>query len=177
MAVSYDTGAVYVVNAGPNSRMPETGIYWTADQGMTWRRANAQGLQGRILALAVHPKKSQVLVVGTDRGLFFSRDHGDRFERAGGAAPVTAAGFDLTGERVWFAAVGDNSVLARIGANGSSVTHLSLPSLDPRDAVAYIAQNPAHRGQWAIATFGRDVYLTPDAGRTWRRLAAGGNTL
>jgi len=177
MAVSYDTSAIYVVNAAPNSRMPDTGIYWTADQGMTWRRAGAAGLEGRILALAVHPKKSQILVVGTDRGLFFSRDHGDRFQRAGGAAPVTAASFDLTGEHAWFAAVGDKPVLARIGTDGSPVTRLSLPPLDPRDAVAYIAQNPAHRGQWAIATFGRDVYVTSDAGRTWRRLAAGGNTL
>jgi photosystem II stability/assembly factor-like uncharacterized protein len=45
-----------------------------------------------------------------------------------------------------------------------------LPPLE-RDAVAYIAQNPAARAEYAIATFGRSVFLTKDAGRTWTRIA------
>jgi photosystem II stability/assembly factor-like uncharacterized protein len=41
----------------------------------------------------------------------------------------------------------------------------------PKDAVAYIAQNPATPKEYAIATFGRSVFLTKDAGRTWSRIA------
>jgi hypothetical protein len=42
------------------------------------------------------------------------------------------------------------------------------------DAVAYIAQNPALRSEYAFATFGRSVYLSKDAGRSWSRIASRG---
>lgn len=176
LAVSYKTADVYVYNPQPNSRIPEPGIYWTADQGMTWRRAAADGLTGRLFALAVHPRKPGIVAAGTDRGLFLSRDHGGRFERTGGAKQVTAVAFDLAGEHLWLAGLDEKATLARLRTNNPEVGPLSLPSLDPQDAVAYIAQNPADRNQWAIATFKRDVYLTVDAGKTWRQIAADGET-
>ncbi len=176
LAVGYETDAIYVFNAAPNSRMPATGLYRTADQGMTWRRAKAEGLEGRLFALAVHPRKPEVVAAGTDRGLFLSRDHGGRFERIGGATPVTAVAFELTGEHIWLGGFDQSATLARLRINSPSVAPLSLPALGPRDAVAYIAQNPSDRDMWAIATFERDVYLTPDAGKTWRQIAANGQT-
>jgi hypothetical protein len=45
-----------------------------------------------------------------------------------------------------------------------------------KDAVAYIAQNPAKKNECAIATFTRDVYLSSDAGRTWKQIAAHAET-
>jgi len=42
--------------------------------------------------------------------------------------------------------------------------------------VAYIAQNPANRKEYAIATFTRDVYLSNDGGGTWKQIAAHGET-
>jgi hypothetical protein len=42
--------------------------------------------------------------------------------------------------------------------------------------VAYIAQNPANGKEYAIATFTRDVYLSKDGGRTWKQIAAHGET-
>jgi hypothetical protein len=42
--------------------------------------------------------------------------------------------------------------------------------------VAYIAQNPARPAEFAIATFERSVFLTPDAGKTWRPIAERGGT-
>lgn len=52
---------------------------------------------------------------------------------------------------------------------------VALPPL-ARDAVAYIAQNPARRDEFAIATFRRNVYVSADRGRNWRRIAAQGET-
>ncbi len=48
-----------------------------------------------------------------------------------------------------------------------------MPALG-RDAVAYIAQNPAVRSEYAIASFERNVYLTKDAGRNWTAIAERG---
>ena len=50
---------------------------------------------------------------------------------------------------------------------------VKLPPLS-EDAVAYIAQNPAARSEYAIATFGKSVYLSKDAGRSWSTIAERG---
>lgn len=60
--------------------------------------------------------------------------------------------------------------LARARLRAGPMTHIKLPPLK-EDAVAYIAQNPAKPGQYAIATFNRSVYLTEDGGKTWRQIA------
>jgi hypothetical protein len=44
------------------------------------------------------------------------------------------------------------------------------------DAVAFIAQNPRARKQYAIGTFRRSVFLSKDAGLTWTVIAERGNT-
>jgi len=51
---------------------------------------------------------------------------------------------------------------------------VKLPPLS-EDAVAYIAQNPASRSEYAIATFGKSVYLSRDAARSWSRIAERGS--
>lgn len=176
MAASHGTGAVYVFSTAPNSRMPAAGIHWTADQGTTWQRANAEGLDGRLFALAIHPSTPEIVAAGTDRGLFVSHDHGNHFEHGGVRSPVTAVTFDLAGEHVWLGAFDQRATLARLRTGDSSVAPLSVPPLGPRNVITYIAQNPADRGQWAIATSARDVYLSADGGKRWRQLAADGVT-
>ena len=47
---------------------------------------------------------------------------------------------------------------------------VKLPS-PGRDAVAYIAQNPVAREEYAIATFERSVYVSRDTGHTWQQVA------
>ena len=60
--------------------------------------------------------------------------------------------------------------LTRLGWSTSKNAEVKLPPLT-QDAVAYIAQNPIDRSEYAIATFERSVYLSNDAGKTWRRIA------
>src|SRR3972149_4561793 len=49
-------------------------------------------------------------------------------------------------------------------------TNVGLPPLT-QDAVSYIAQNPAKRDEYAIATFERNVYVSKDQGKTWTQIA------
>ncbi|MBI4196140.1 MAG: hypothetical protein HY526_13800 [Betaproteobacteria bacterium] len=46
-----------------------------------------------------------------------------------------------------------------------------------RDAVAHIARNPVDRREYAIATFERSIYVSMDAGRTWKQIANRGRGL
>ena len=92
IAAGYRSNAIYILNERPNSAMPAAGLYLTLSEGKTWRYGAARGLEGRILALAAHPREAETLAAATDRGLYLSRDAGGRFSRFERGA-VTAATF------------------------------------------------------------------------------------
>lgn len=173
LAGGYESGAIYVYNPAPNSRMEREGIYYTLDQGFRWRRAAAEGLTGRITAIAVHPSDAKRVAVATDRGAYLSKDTGANFEPVVTGEQTLSVFFDLDGEHLWVGGYRDGATLKRIALKSGKAADRPLPPLT-RDAVAYIAQNPKQRSQYAIATFERDVYLSEDAGRSWKAIARRG---
>ncbi len=172
MAVGYESKAVYVFNHGPNSRMRAAGLHATENDGFSWRHARAQGLAGEVIALAVHPRDAQTVAVATERGLYLSSDGGDSF-RALSQGQATAVAFDLDGEHLWAGSYPGRARLTKMAWRGGKSEEVKLPELG-RDAVSYIAQNPAARGEYAIATFERSVFLSRDGGRSWQRIAERG---
>jgi hypothetical protein len=61
-----------------------------------------------------------------------------------------------------------------VSVAGGLVTRIELPVL-ARDAVAFIAQNPARRVEYAIATYGLTVMLSTDGGGSWKIIAERGH--
>ncbi len=172
LATGWNTNAVYVWNHAPNSRMREPGLHYTLSDGFSWKAARAAGLQGDPHALAVHPDDATAVAVATSTGIFESSDSGEKFVRIAGSQG-TAVFFDLDGKQLWYASFDGQARLARARLRGGPTVQIKLPPLKD-DAVAYIAQNPAKREEYAIASFGRNVYLTKDAGRTWTAIAERG---
>ena len=175
MAVSHGTSAVYVFAPVANSRMREPGIYSTSDDGKSWKRAGGAGLAGRIAALAVHPTEANVVAAATDAGLFVSENNGDQFKPLFSSGQATSVQFDLDGAHLWFGGYEERATLARIALKSQKREAIPIPAIT-KDAVAYIAQNPANRKEYAVATFTRDVYLSNNGGRTWKQIAAHGET-
>lgn len=176
LATGYATNAVYVINHQPNSRMKQAGIYYTLNDGLKWTRSAAKGLGSKLNGLAVHPTEAARVAVGTDDGLYLSRDSAESFERLVGGQRVLAARFDLDGQHLWFSTHAGKAALARIALKaGAKAEEVPLPALT-EDAVAYIAQNPASRAEIAIATFKRSLFLSKDQGRTWTQIAKDGVT-
>ena len=173
LAAGYQTNAIYVYNVARNSKMDRTGIHYTVNQGLLWRHADAQGLAGKIAALAVHPTDAARVAVATDRGVFLSTDSGARFEQLAGGEQAFAVYFDLDGNHLWVGSYRGRAALARIDLKNRQAMAMPLPELT-RDAVAYIAQNPRQPSHYAIATLERDVYLSQDAGRRWTAIARRG---
>ena len=67
----------------------------------------------------------------------------------------TAVLFDLDGKHLWYGSYdGRRPRLSRARLKSGPLTQFKLPSLT-QDAVSYIAQNPARRTEYAIATFQR----------------------
>ncbi|HUG25397.1 F510_1955 family glycosylhydrolase [Piscinibacter sp.] len=175
LATSYETNAVYVVNHNPNSRMSQAGIYYTLADGLKWLRAEARGLKGKLTGIAVHPTDAKLVAVGTDQGLFLSRDSAATFQPLVSGKQVLAQAFDLDGRHLRFSGHAGKATLAEIALTAQAKPNeLPLPTMK-EDAVAYIAQNPAQRDEIAVATFKRSVYLSKDQGRTWKQIAKEGN--
>jgi hypothetical protein len=175
LAAGYRSNAIYLYNPEPNRRMKTPGIYSTLNEGFAWRRAEAQGLEGKIAALAVHPTDAKTVAVATSSGLFLSRDGGERFARIAGNGQGLTAYFAFDGHNLWFASYDSRPHLFRIDLGTRGAAEIALPPL-VNDAVAYISQNPASPSHYAIATFERNVYITADAGGQWRQIGERGRT-
>jgi photosystem II stability/assembly factor-like uncharacterized protein len=170
LATSWNTNAIYVWNPAPSSRLKRPGLHYTLNDGSTWKAARAEALSGEPRALAVHPDNAAIVAVATSQGLYVSTDSGERFGKSAGDGEGLAAFFDLDGKHVWYAGFDGRPTLSRIALQGGGSVKISLPAFT-NDAIAYIAQNPARRLEYAIATFERSVYVSNDAGQGWKQIA------
>ena len=170
LATSWNTNVVYVWNHAPNSRMKHAGLHFTLNSGLGWTPAAAAGLDGEPRALAVHPDNAAIVAVATSQGLYLSKDSGEHFAKLASGGQGLSAFFDLGGKDVWYGAFEARPTLTRMPIDGGHGAQIALPALT-QDAVAYIAQNPARRLEYAIATFERSVYLSKDGGQSWRQIA------
>lgn len=173
LATSWYANAIYVWNPAASSRMKHPGLHFTLSDGLAWKQARGVGLQGEPRALAVDPDNPAIVAVATSEGLYLSRDSGERFTKAASGEGLSVL-FELEGKHLWYGAFDGRATLVRIPLAGGQAVRIALPPLT-NDAVAYIAQNPARRLEYAIATFERSVYLSTDAGRTWVQIAERGN--
>jgi hypothetical protein len=169
LAAGWNTNAVYVWNPAPSSRMKARGLHYTLNEGFIWKRAAAVGLSGEARALAVHPDDAASVAVATSVGLYLSRDSGERFTKAAPGEGLSVF-FDLDGKHLWYAAFEGRARLVRVPLGEGQPVQSKLPEL-ANDAVAYIAQNPVRRREYAIASFGRSVFVSPDGGQTWTQIA------
>jgi hypothetical protein len=173
LAAGYRSSAIYVLSAEPNSAMPTPGLHRSNDEGKTWRRQIALGLAGNPFGIAAHPLDVATLAVATDRGLYLSRDAGESFKRVGGRLAVTSVMFDMDGKAVRFTRAIRRELLA-FTLEGRPRGVMLLPSIG-LDYVTHIAQSPVDHSEFAIATDRRHVFVTTDAGRTWRQIAKDGD--
>ncbi len=170
LATSWNTNAVYVWNPAPSSRLRRPGLHYTLNDALAWKAARADGLAGEPRALAVHPDDAALVAVATSEGLYLSRDSGERFAKSASAGEGLAVFFDLNGKDIWYSAYAGRATLLRLPHKGGQPVRITVPPLT-NDAVAYIAQNPARRLEYAIATFERSVYLSADGGQSWKQIA------
>ena len=172
LATGWNTNAIYVWNPAPSSRIKRPGLHYTLNEGFAWKPAGAKGLEGDPHALAVHPDDTANVAVATSKGIYESTDSGESFQQIAGGEG-TSVFYDLDGKHLWLGYFDGQPRLARARLRGGPLAQIKLPELK-EDAVSYIAQNPAKRDEYAIATFQRSVFLSEDAGRTWTPIAERG---
>lgn len=170
LATSYETNVIYVYNPAPNSRMRAAGLHKTLNDGFMWEPVRGAGIVGSPHALSVHPTEPQKVVAATSTGLFLSEDGGEHFKRVAEGGEMLAATFDLDGRTLWLSAHDGRPRLGKYDLKLGTRTEVAIP-VAQNDAILYIAQSPAARNTYAIATHVRNVYLSEDGGKTWRLIA------
>lgn len=170
LATGWNTNAVFVWNPEPNSRMRQAGLHYTLNNGFQWQRVAAAGLSGEPRALAVHPADAKTVAIATSSSNYLSNDSGASFRAITQGEQGLAVFFALDGRELWHSTYAGAPRLTRVDLASGKASAVMLPPL-PGDAVAYIVQNPAVPGEYAIATFERSVYISKDTGKTWTQIA------
>lgn len=172
MAVGYKSHAIYVINPQVNSRMEDPGLYYSTDDTETWTKSIMKGLGGQVSSLAVHPTDEAIVALGTNEGLFISKDFGQAFEQIS-EAPTTAVSFSITGE-LYAGSISQEFILSKFDIDTKEQTILPIPSLSGENAIGYIAINPQNEKQIIFTTFEKDIYLTQSLGEDWQIIAEKG---
>src|SRR5207247_8901978 len=84
-----------------NAGMHVARLHYTENDGLAWKSARGEGLDGQPQALAGHPDDAAMVAVATSSGVYMSRDYGERFTPLAKAQAVSVL-FDLDGKRIWF---------------------------------------------------------------------------
>lgn len=173
MGAGYFSHAIWVFNPAASARLP-AGIHFSLDDARTWSAAALQGLMGEsIVQMAVHATDPATVAIATDAGVYLSTDAGRTFARVGPADLFTAVAFHPHGEQLLLAR---DRLLVWERRSGQVQTP-GGPPLAEKDAIAYVAANPARPAEIAVATFGRNVWLSTDGGQSWTAIATNGVTI
>lgn len=177
MAVGYQNHAIYVGNGSANAKLGR-GVYYSLDDGQSWQQSALNGIKGQLIQAAVDPLRANVVALGTEQGLFLSNDYGNTFTQVGDTAPVTALTFGPRGEELVFATQqlfrydtrhADTDVLS-----GTITPFPPLPRPDANDTIIYLAINFARFDDIALATVSKNIYLSPNRGKTWVQIVVNG---
>ncbi|PGT79583.1 F510_1955 family glycosylhydrolase [Bacillus sp. AFS040349] len=172
MAVGYKSHTIYVINPQANSRMDDTGLYYSTDDTKTWNKGKMDGLDGQLSSIAVHPTEEEIIALGTNEGIFVSKDFGQSFKKVSDS-PTTAISFSIKGE-LFAGSISNEITLSKIDIETKEQTMISIPPLSGENAIGYIAVNPQNEKQIIFTTFEKDIYITEDNGGTWSQLAKKG---
>lgn len=172
MAVGYNSHAIYVINPEPNSRMDDTGLYYSLDDTKTWTKVGMEGISGQISSIAVHPTKENVVALGTNEAIFVSQDYGQSFETISDT-PTTSVSFSPQGDLV-AGSITNKITLSKFNIETEEQTPISIPTLNGENTIGYIAVNPKKENQIVFTTFEKDIFLSEDLGANWIQLAEKG---
>lgn len=169
MDVSYDTHTIYVLNPQPNTLMETTGLHYSQDEAKTWTKSEMEGYTGESTSLAVHPTNDAIVAVGTQAGLYLSKDHGHQFEKILSDRGVTSISFGYQGQ-LFVGGYNNGASLLEINIETKQTNETAVP-ITEGDAVSFLAQNPAEDKEIVLMTYNKDIYLSDDAGMSWNKIA------
>lgn len=169
MAVGYNSGNLFVFAPQPNSEM-DTGFYRSDDAGESWQSTAADGLEGTVTYLAMHPDDSMMIAAASNQGIYQSEDGGESFSLITEGELGTAAFFSE--DALFYATYDGEAKLVKQALSGEQ-QDIALPEMT-EDGVVYVAQHPENAEQLAIYTAQGHAWLTQNAGSDWTQILDSG---
>ncbi|MBJ8050577.1 VPS10, VPS10 domain protein [Bacillus cereus] len=173
LAVGYNTEAIFLYNERPNSKLQQ-GFYFSTNSGQEWKNSKLQGLSSTIHSFSVHPDQSSVVAVSAKDGVYLSTDYGNTFKLFSKSLESTAVTF--SDEDVIYASINkeNKQMITKQSIATNEETNIQAPSLDPKDTIMYISQNPQNSSEMVFATMKANVFLSTDDGKTWKQITKNG---
>jgi hypothetical protein len=174
MSAGYNNGAVYVYNEKPNSKL-KTGFYYSTDNGNTWEQSKLNGIPNGISSFAVHPDKSSVVTISTKEGVFLSTDYGNTFQQLSKPKETIAIAFG--NDEIIYSYITEQKQqgLIKQSIATNEENNINTPSLDAKDQILYISQNPQTPAEIVFVTTKVNVFRTTDSGENWDQIIKNGN--
>ncbi|MBI4277587.1 MAG: hypothetical protein HY660_03940 [Armatimonadetes bacterium] len=155
------------------------GLYRSRDGGRRWEYLGDRGLE-RVFSLAAHPRDAALVFAGTARGLYVSRDGAESWQSFTSALlslPITAVEIHPKDPRIAYVyAAKPDLGLLRTTDGGNRWTPVGFV-LGQRDAVGNLALDPSDPQVIYFATFGGDLYRSPDGGMRREQWVSGGQVV
>lgn len=168
MAAGYNSGDLFVFNPQPNSEM-NMGFYRSDDAGASWQPAAADGLDGQVTYLAMHPDDSMNIAAASNQGIFVSEDGGESFSRITNGELGTAAFFSE--DALYYGTYDGEAKLMKRQLSGEEA-EIPLPEMT-EDGVVYIAEHPG-QAELAVYTAKGHAWLTEDPQAGWSQILDAG---
>lgn len=173
MGAGYYSHAIYVYSPNATSQMEEPGLYYTINEGDTWKRIEMPGgAENLPTAIAVHPRDGGTMAMGNSKGVFWTEDYGESFTKLL-AMPATALHFGMD-ELLYAAVYPGTAELFSFDLQQQDAKEIELPPLTD-DPIMYIAQHPRQPDLLAISTYLKNIFLSDQDGG-WKQLAVQGET-
>ncbi|MED1539348.1 F510_1955 family glycosylhydrolase [Bacillus pseudomycoides] len=173
LAVGYNMEAIYLYNERPNSKL-QNGVYFSTNNGQEWKNSKLKGLSSTIHSFSVHPDQSSVVAVSAKDGVYLSTDYGNTFELFSKSLESTAVTF--SNEDVIYAPISkqNQQTITKQSIATNEETNIQIPSLDSKDKIMYISQNPQNSSEMVFATMKANVFFSTDSGKTWKQVTKDG---
>lgn len=170
MGAGFANESVYVFNEQPNSQL-EQGFYKSTDLGATWEPFQAEGIEGGVFQLAVHPTDGETVAMATDSGVFLSENGGQSFEMI--SETGQGGGLYFNEDQLYYGLYNGEPTMTSYGIGESGTSDVPLPELT-EDAVMYFAEAD---NQMAIYTFNGSAFISEDGGENWKKIVEKGETV
>ena len=177
LAASYNTNRIYVFNEMPTDDL-DNGFFYTDDYGTTMTAMDMEGFEAKMMSnIAAHPETPETLAIGTERGLYVSKDSGASFSLVNSDLYVTYVTLSRTHAFVSTVNEEKKVELHQIDLDSNEDEKLSIPELTEENAITFIAQHPTNEKELSFVTLQNDVFQSIDGGNTWSKLLAAGKVI
>lgn len=165
LAVGYNSKAIFLFNQEKNSKLG-TGFYYSNDFGKNWINVKGSGLPDTLTSFSIHPDDPKTIVMNTQEGIYLSTDNGESFKQITTSLNITSS--TLLKDRIVYSYIKENkSYLEEVNLISNKNNVISIPKLDAKDMIMYIAIDQNNPNGISIATMESNVYTSNNFGETW----------